>query len=72
MPSLIINELGSLQMLILSIPIFNGTVVFQKVTSLSLFGIRDVQSKLKYHIKELINALVGKKFSNLENYFDFY
>ena len=27
MPSLIINELGSLQILILSIPIFNGTVV---------------------------------------------
>ena len=28
--------------------------------------------ELKYHIKELINALVWKKYSNLKNYFNFY
>ena len=30
------------------------------------------KSKLKYGLKELISASVWKKFSNLENYFDFY
>ncbi len=30
------------------------------------------KSKLKYDLKELICASVWKKFSNLENYFDFY
>ena len=30
------------------------------------------KSKLKYSLKELTSAPIWKKFSNLENYFDFY
>ena len=36
------------------------------------YVIWDIQSMLKYRIKELMYAFVWKKFSNLENYFDFY
>lgn len=33
---------------------------------------KNAQSKLKYGLKKLTYTLVWKKFSNLENYFDFY
>lgn len=36
------------------------------------YVIWDIQSMLKYRIKELMYAFVWKKLSNLENYFDFY
>lgn len=36
------------------------------------YVIWDIQSLLKHRIKELIYEFVWKKFSKLENYFDFY